>query len=227
MTEFTTSRRTYVLASAIIAIAVAAAVGLVAGYQIGKDPAQAGQTVPADDSVDAGFARDMQVHHAQAVEMSYIVRDNTSDQDVRLLAYDIATTQQGQIGYMTAWLDMWDLPQHSSDPAMAWMSDDMTGHDMGHMSDDQMLGDDGLMPGMATPEQMEQLRQARGKQAAILYLQLMIRHHMGGVEMAQYAVEHAEVDDVRHLAQTMETAQTYEIDAMNDMLAERGAQPIK
>jgi uncharacterized protein (DUF305 family) len=228
VSEFAGSRRTYVLASAIIAIAVAAAVGLVAGYQIGKDPAEAGQAVPADDSVDAGFARDMQVHHAQAVEMSYIIRDNTTDQDVRLLAYDIATTQQGQIGYMTAWLDMWELPQHSSAPAMAWMSDDdMAGHDMGHMSDDQMLGDDGLMPGMATPEQMERLRQARGKQAEILYLQLMIRHHMGGIEMARYAAEHAEIDDVRHLAQTIVTAQTYEIDAMNDMLVERGAEPIK
>jgi uncharacterized protein (DUF305 family) len=227
VSEFTSSRRTYLLASAIIAVAVAVAVGLVAGYQIGKDPAEAGVTVPTDDSVDAGFARDMQAHHAQAVEMSYIVRDNTTDQAVRMLAYDIATTQQSQIGYMAAWLDMWGLTQHSSAPAMAWMHDDMSGHDMGHMSDDDMLGADGLMPGMATPEQMEQLRQARGKQAEILYLQLMIRHHMGGVEMARYAVEHAEVDDVRHLAQTMVTSQTYEIDAMNDMLVERGAKSIK
>jgi uncharacterized protein (DUF305 family) len=231
VSEFTASRRPYLLASAIIAIAIAAAAGLVAGYQIGKDPAQAGQTVPADDSVDAGFARDMRVHHAQAVEMSYIIRDNTTSRDVRTLAYDIATTQQAQIGYMTAWLDMWGLPQHSSDPAMAWMSDDdmsgMSGHDMGHMSGDDMLGPDGLMPGMATPEQMEQLTEARGKQAEILFLQLMIRHHMGGVEMARYAAEHAEVDDVRHLAQTIVTAQQYEIDAMNDMLVERGAKPIK
>jgi uncharacterized protein (DUF305 family) len=221
VSELTNSRRIYLLASAIIAIAIAAAAGLIAGYQIGKDPAEAGQTVPADDSVDAGFARDMQVHHAQAVEMSYIVRDNTNNDAVRTLAYDIATTQQGQIGYMTAWLDMWGLPQHSSEPPMAWMSDDM-----GHMSHGQMLGDDGLMPGMATPEQMEELRDARGKQAEILYLQLMIRHHVGGVEMARDAAEHAEVDDVRHLAQTIVTAQQYEVDAMNDMLIERGAKPI-
>jgi uncharacterized protein (DUF305 family) len=227
VSEFTASRRPYLLASAIIAFAVAAAIGLVAGYQIGKDPARAEQTVPADDSVDAGFARDMRVHHAQAVEMSYIIRDNTTNRDVRTLAYDIATTQQAQIGYMTAWLDMWGLAQHSSDPAMAWMSSDMGGHDMGHLSDDDMLGPDGLMPGMATPEQMEQLTEARGKQAEILYLQLMIRHHIGGVEMARYAAEHAEVDDVRHLAQTIVTAQQYEIDAMNDMLVERGAEPIK
>jgi len=231
VSEFTASRRPYLLASAIIAFAVAAAVGLIAGYQIGKDPARADQTVPANDSVDAGFARDMQVHHAQAVEMAYIIRDNTTNKAVRTLAYDIATTQQGQIGYMTAWLDMWGLPQHSSEPAMAWMSDDdmsdMSGHDMSHMSGDDMLGPDGLMPGMATPQQIEQLTEARGKQAEILFLQLMIRHHMGGVEMAEYAAEHAEVDDVRHLAQTIATAQKYEIDAMNDMLVERGAKPIK
>ncbi|MEV4010737.1 DUF305 domain-containing protein [Nonomuraea angiospora] len=59
---------------------------------------------PADASVEAGFARDMQAHHAQAVQMTLIVRDRISDREVRTLAYDIATTQQQQIGQMYAWL---------------------------------------------------------------------------------------------------------------------------
>ncbi|MGV9241012.1 DUF305 domain-containing protein, partial [Streptomyces nigra] len=49
-----------------------------------------GDPVPGADSADAGFARDMSVHHQQAVEMAYVVRDRTDDEDVRRLAYDIA-----------------------------------------------------------------------------------------------------------------------------------------
>jgi uncharacterized protein (DUF305 family) len=49
---------------------------------------------PGDDSAEAGFARDMMVHHAQAVEMAEIVRDKTESDDVRILASDIALTQQ-------------------------------------------------------------------------------------------------------------------------------------
>ncbi|MEU4090080.1 DUF305 domain-containing protein, partial [Streptomyces aureus] len=45
-----------------------------------------GTRTPAADSADAGFARDMAVHHQQAVEMSYIVRDRTKDTEVRRLA---------------------------------------------------------------------------------------------------------------------------------------------
>jgi uncharacterized protein (DUF305 family) len=218
-------RQPYLIAAAVLAIAVAVAVGLVVGYQLSDDDTV---TYPADDSVDAGFARDMSVHHAQAVEMSTIVRDNTDDDEVRTIAYDIATTQQQQIGQMFAWLDLWGLPQHSSEPAMAWMSDKVGGHDMSNMAaETEPIGTGGLMPGMATQAQMDRLRAARGEAAEILYLQLMIRHHQGGIEMANYAMEHADVEQVRHFAETMVTAQTYEIDAMNDMLVERGADRIE
>ena len=67
--------------------------------------AAAGPQPPGDDSVEAGFARDMQVHHAQAVTMSMIVRDDTTDAQTRTLAYDVALTQQNQIGQMQAWLN--------------------------------------------------------------------------------------------------------------------------
>ena len=59
---------------------------------------------PGDDSAEAGFARDMMVHHAQAVQMAEIVRDKTQSDDIRLLASDIALTQQAQIGIMQGWL---------------------------------------------------------------------------------------------------------------------------
>ena len=59
---------------------------------------------PGNDSAEAGFARDMIVHHAQAVQMAEIVRDKTNSDDMRLLAADISLTQQGQIGIMQGWL---------------------------------------------------------------------------------------------------------------------------
>ena len=78
----------------------------------------AGPTYPDAGSADAGFARDMQVHHNQAVEMSMIVRDNTEDETLRSIAYDIALTQQQQAGQMYAWLEEWGLPQSDPQPRM-------------------------------------------------------------------------------------------------------------
>ena len=64
----------------------------------------------SDSGPDAGFARDMQAHHAQAVEMALLVRDKTANPEIRAVAYDIATTQQQQNGQMFAWLQDWGLP---------------------------------------------------------------------------------------------------------------------
>ncbi len=63
----------------------------------------------------------MAVHHQQAVEMSYVVRDRTDDEEVRRLAYDIAQTQANQRGMLLGWLDLWELPKVSADPPMTWM----------------------------------------------------------------------------------------------------------
>ncbi|MGH3147024.1 MAG: DUF305 domain-containing protein, partial [Rubrobacter sp.] len=97
---------------------------------------------PEDGSAEAGFARDMSVHHAQAVEMAEIVRDKTQSEEIRLLAADMALTQQGQIGRMQGWLDAWGLPATGPDPAMTWM---------GHPTE-------GRMPGMASSEEIERLQ---------------------------------------------------------------------
>lgn len=177
---------------------------------------------PGTNSADAGFARDMQVHHAQAVEMSRIVREQTDDTVLRAIAYDIAMTQQHQIGQMYAWLEEWGLPQSSDADRMAWMAG--SGH-AAHA--DEEAGDDGgpvpadgLMPGMATPEEMEALAEATGEDAERLYLELMIEHHKAGVDMAQAGVELADEPDVRELAQKMAEGQFIEIAAMEDLLAQ-------
>jgi uncharacterized protein (DUF305 family) len=194
----------------------AAAVLVAAGaitYAVAEDDG-AGRT-PAADSADAGFARDMAVHHQQAVEMSYIVRDRTKNEEVRRLAYDIAQTQANQRGMLLGWLDLWGLPKVSSEPPMTWM-------DMGDMAS----GKDGaLMPGMATNTEMKKLGTLQGKQAEIFYLQLMTDHHKGGIHMAEGCVERCTVGVEKRLAQGMVDAQQSEIDLMTGMLKERGAKP--
>ncbi|MEU5216284.1 DUF305 domain-containing protein [Streptomyces sp. NPDC020807] len=167
---------------------------------------------PTSGSADAGFARDMAVHHQQAVEMSFIVRDRTKDEAVRRLAYDIANTQANQRGMMLGWLDLWGLPKFESGiEPMAWM---------GMPSESS---DGAVMPGMATNAQLDALRRASGRDAEVLYLQLMTVHHKGGVHMAEGCVSRCVPGVERDLAQGMVDAQKSEILLMADMLKQRGA----
>ncbi|MGW5324492.1 DUF305 domain-containing protein [Streptomyces sp. NPDC004014] len=197
----------------------AAAAALVAAgaitYAVAEDSGGPGTGTPAADSADAGFARDMAVHHQQAVEMSYIARDRTKNEEVRRLAYDIAQTQANQRGMLLGWLDLWGLPKVSADPPMTWMG-------MGDMP----AGEDGaLMPGMATNAEMKKLGTLNGKQAEVFFLQLMTDHHKGGVHMAQGCAAKCTVGVEKRLAQGMVASQRSEIELMAGMLKERGAQP--
>nr|WP_281366100.1 DUF305 domain-containing protein [Janibacter cremeus] len=179
--------------------------------------------MPADDSVAAGFARDMKTHHDQAVQMSWIVRERTDDELVRSLSYDIARTQENQSGQMAGWLDVWGLSPTGPGAQMEWMQG--LGHD--HEDDpDAQLTDDGTMPGMASPEQLEKLKSLTGEEAEVFFLQLMIRHHKAGVPMAQVAVDYSQNDAVETLARSIITSQTAEVETMTQMLDRRGAQPL-
>ncbi len=163
---------------------------------------------PGDDSVEAGFARDMSEHHAQAVEMSEIVRGKTESAEIRTLAKDIALTQQGQIGRMQGWLSVWNLPPTGVEPQMAWMGHETTGR----------------MPGMASPEEIQRLQEASPEEADRLFLQLMVTHHRAAVPMAQAALQESDEPVVENLAQVVVATQRGEIQVMQDLLEERGAE---
>ena len=200
---------------------VLAAVLLVAtGWALGQLSAPR-SSAPAEGSVEAGFARDMQTHHLQAVEMSSLVRDRTEDPEIRRLAYDISRTQQQQVGQMYGWLSVWGLPQASSQPTMAWMDDGAQDHTSMPGMDSTAPGLDARMPGMATAEQLAELQDAQGRKAERLYLELMIPHHQAGATMAQAILERTDHPVVTSLAQSIATSQTSEIDYMEDLLAER------
>ncbi len=194
-----------------VAGAVVLAIGLILAVLAATAPASGQQAAtPADDSADAGFARDMSDHHAQAVEMALIAVVRTENPAIRTLATDILLTQQAQIGMMHGWLDLWGLPLAGFGPRMAWM-----GHPI-----------DGPMPGMATAEEMASLRALPPAEADIRFLELMIRHHKGGLHMAQSGIDLADQPVVRRLAEAMLMGQQSEIDAMERMLDEMAATPV-
>lgn len=198
----------------LVVIAVCLAAVAVAGGFLWGSTGDSAASAPSTTSVDAGFARDMSTHHTQAVIMAGYERDNTSSRSLRLLAYDIETSQQSQIGEMQGWLDAWGLSRTSTRPEMAWMA--------GHMH----MAASGLMPGMATPDQVTRLESLHGTALDILFLQLMIHHHQGGIEMANYAAQHASEDYVRTMAQSIATAQTNEIIVMEKALRQLGSSPL-
>jgi len=199
-----------------VVVAVLVVLALLVGLAVGATlVARPDAATPTDTSVDAGFARDMQAHHAQAVELAVLVRDRSQDDTLRAISLDVLTIQQQQIGQMAAWLRLWGLPAASPAGPMAWMTD---GH--GHATSDPT----GLssMPGWVQAEDLARLGAAEGVPAERLFLELMIAHHAGGVEMAAYAVEHARHPEVVRFAQGVVDSQTREQVVLQDLLDARG-----
>lgn len=171
-----------------------------------------GQAVamPQEGTAEVGFARDMATHHAQAVDMATLLRDRTSDAEMRSLALDIMLTQQAQIGQMQGWLAVWGQTNGGSGPAMAWAGMPTTGP----------------MPGMARTAELNQLRTLSSVAADGLFLQLMIAHHRAGVAMAQAVLARTQRPEVRMLAQAIVNSQQSEIAYMQALRQRKGLPPV-
>jgi uncharacterized protein (DUF305 family) len=164
-----------------------------------------GSRLPAEDGPEARFARDMSAHHDQAVEMAFIIRDRTADEELRTFTLDIILTQQAQSGQMQGWLAAWGHPLGGSGPPM---------------------GGQGEMMGMATLQQIDELQSLPVAQAEVAFLQLMIRHHQGGVMMAEQALAQTRRPEVVRLAESIIDGQQGEITYMEQLLEQRGAAPM-
>ncbi|MBO3732534.1 DUF305 domain-containing protein [Glycomyces niveus] len=184
-------------------IAITAVLMLTAGLAVGW---VAGTSAPGNDSVEAGFARDMQTHHQQAVEMAMYEWANGSDTAMRTIAYDIATTQSTEIGMYRTWLRDWGVELSSGEP-MAWAGEE-------HAHDSAETG--GLMPGMATDEQMEEFKSLTGAEADVMFADLMIAHHVGGVDMARAALERTDNELVETAARRTISNQQSEIENLEN-----------
>jgi uncharacterized protein (DUF305 family) len=187
-----------------VLLAFTAVLMLGAGFAVGWVSAA---STPGNDSPEAGFARDMQTHHQQAVEMAMYEWKNGEDEAMRAMAYDIATAQSSEIGMMRSWLREWGVQLSSAEP-MAWAGDE-------HVHGPE---DGGRMAGMATDEEMAEFRQLTGREADIMFAELMIAHHIGGIDMAESAVELCEDETVLDAAQRMIAVQQNEIANMEGHL---------
>jgi uncharacterized protein (DUF305 family) len=159
------------------------------------------EEVPAPTSTDVGFLQDMITHHEQAVTMSELALAGVTDESTRRFAEEVLFFQARELGIMQHLLDGWgyDLSERP-ETAMEWM-----GMPVPY---DQMAG-------MATDEQMDALRAAveAGPSPAVdeQFLDLMIRHHLGGAHMADWGAEQADDADVRELAGIMAEQQRLEV----------------
>ncbi len=157
---------------------------------------------PDEGSAVVNFTRDMIAHHGQAVEMALLIRDRSTDTELRQLALDIMLSQQAQLGQMQGWLAVWHLPLTGTNPPMA-----------------------GMM-GMATQGEVNNLQTLPVVEAEIAFLQLMIRHHQGGVTMATEVLRQTGRAETVRLASAIVQGQQSEIAYMEQLLAQRGAQPL-
>ncbi|NNH70347.1 DUF305 domain-containing protein [Nocardia uniformis] len=185
-----------------------------------------GRSDPAPSAVDIGFSQDMSVHHTQAVEMSAVALSNSTDPAVKGLAYDILTTQQNQAGRMQAWLQLWDEPLLPSGGYMGWITGTEGSSHHGGGQNEQHTGPVPAMPGMATQAELNKLREATGPALDVMFLQLMLRHHQGGMAMIEFAADRAETNGVRALAASMVKTQQGEAELIAQMLTDRGASAL-
>lgn len=156
---------------------------------------------------DVAFAQGMIPHHRQAVEMAELAAGRTENPQVLDLAARIGGAQEPEIAIMTSWLQEWGADVPAEDDAMGGM--DHSGMDHGGMAG---------MGGMMTPEQMTALEQTSGAEFDRMFLQMMVEHHRGAVEMAQTELADGTDPDALALAQEIADAQQAEITEMESLL---------
>ena len=153
-------------------------------------------------AADVKFVQDMLVHHAQALEMTALVDARTTRDTIRRLAERIELSQRDEIEMMRSWLDAHGLAEPD------------VGAHHGH--------EPGSMPGMATPEQMAALRDATGHEFDTLFLELMIEHHRGAIEMVEDLLDQpgsAQDPVLFEFTSDVTSDQSAEIERMDTMLA--------
>ncbi|MBL5974587.1 MAG: DUF305 domain-containing protein [Candidatus Leucobacter sulfamidivorax] len=184
--------------AALIALALAACAsdgGSTAAMDHG-DHDDRSQAAAANDA-DIAFTAGMIPHHEQAIEMSDIVLGKDGiDPRVGELAERIKTAQGPEIDRLQGWLRDWGA-EHA-----------------GHGGDHAGHGD-----GMMTEEDLAALRDASGADASRLFLEQMIAHHEGAVQMAETQIAEGGNADAIALAREIASAQAAEIQQMRDLLA--------
>lgn len=164
----------------------------------GASPAAEQQARHGAAPADIAFAQGMIPHHQQALDMARLAPQRAGSPEVRDLAARIEAAQGPEITTLTGWLRNWGAPIGDG------------GHDH-----------HGGMPGVMTADQMAALTASGGAEFDRLFLELMIAHHQGAVEMARTELAEGTDPAARELATSITTAQQSEIEEMNGLLAHR------
>jgi uncharacterized protein (DUF305 family) len=168
-------------------------------HERSDEPAISGE--PAGyNADDIAFATNMIPHHQQAVELAAMVPERSTNPELKALAQQISAAQQPEIQTMEVLLVQWN-----ENP------DAQAGHG-GHE------GHGGAMQGMVDDATMAKLKTLSGPEFETLWLESMISHHQGAIEMARAELANGANVDAKRLAQTMVDTQQAEIDQMNQML---------
>jgi uncharacterized protein (DUF305 family) len=193
------------LTTTTAALALTLVLGACGGTTEPTDTAATPGEVAAADPVtfnddDTEFAQMMTIHHEGALEMAAFAAAEATTEEVRALAERIEAAQQPEIDLMTGWLQRWDqdMPDEAQHGAM-----DHGGMDMGGLSQD---------------EAMEELRGLSGTDLDRRFLELMIEHHRGAVEMAEAQRERGENPEAVELAGRIIDDQQAEITEMEQLL---------
>jgi uncharacterized protein (DUF305 family) len=160
-------------------------------------PQEAATAVPSPtaNAADVKYVQDMILHHRQALDMALLAPNRAESALLKSLAERISAAQGPEIQYMTSWLR--DLEQEVPD------------HHTAHAG----------MPGMATPEQLEALKAAKGADFDRRFLQLMIDHHLGAIKMSEQVLTNGSHGRIEELATDVSVGQSAEIRRMREMQA--------
>ncbi|MEO7674241.1 MAG: DUF305 domain-containing protein [Pyrinomonadaceae bacterium] len=163
---------------------------------------------------DVEFMQGMIMHHAQAVEMTALINERTTNKNLRLLGARISHSQADEMKYMERWLQLrgestsMPMPSMQHTPGM-----DMSKHQH-HM----------LMPGMLTQEQMDALKKAKSAEFDRLFLTGMVQHHKGALAMVEELFNTAgagQDSELFNFATDVDSGQRAEIRIMENMLGEK------
>lgn len=192
-------------------------------------PGEATKTLPATTTAklppvsqkDVEFMQGMIVHHAQAVEMVALMADRTDNDDLLRLGARISHSQAEEIAFMKRWLTSRGYDVSMPMEGMDMKSDEHAGH---HMPDKKMkMAGHHMMPGMLTPEQMEELADAESTGFDRLFLKGMIQHHIGALLMVKDLYDSAGAGqdaELFNFATDVDSGQRAEIRVMQNMLGE-------
>jgi uncharacterized protein (DUF305 family) len=204
----TTTRTSRALGALALALGLALATSA-CGTDAPEDTRAAVSATEHNDA-DVAFATEMIQHHAQALSMVDLTMGRTLEPAVQELTEDIRAAQAPEIEAMTDWLVAWgeDVPETVRDHASA-------GHGEGAQDMEGMAE----VPGMMSAEEMQALADASGADFQRMWLEMMVEHHRGAIEMAEAEQAEGRYAPAVELAEGIVSSQSREIATMEDLLS--------